>query len=189
VADKGIGAALFMTSSRTLLRAYAAENVGAPENVLYQANQRITQDIHGGLFITLFYGVLDPLTGELLYCNAGHNPPFLLSAIGEEEPKYLQKTGIPLGIFPDATWHTHRLLLTPGSTLALYTDGVTEASGPGNQIYGEERLLEALQASVYAPDANAINTLRAVLDSVDRFRGKTAPSDDLTVVVLQRDRV
>lgn len=185
VADKGIGAALFMTSSRTLLRAYAAENMDAPEKVLQQANQRITQDTPGGLFITLFYGVLNPQTGELVYCNAGHNPPFLLTPDGQSQS--LPKTGIPLGIFTDAAWQSQLIALQPGAFLALYTDGVTEAADPGEQLFGETRLLAAMQSAANAPAASADSMAEAVLLSVDQFRGKTAQADDLTLVIIQRD--
>jgi serine phosphatase RsbU (regulator of sigma subunit) len=185
VADKGIGAALFMASSRSLLRAYVAENADAPEKVLLQANQRITQDTHGGLFITLFYGVLNPQTGELVYCNAGHNPPYLLDPSGETHR--LPKTGVPLGIFPDASWQNRRAVMNPGARLALYTDGVTEAVGPDEQLFGEERLIEALKQSTPAltqPDAAQI--MQSVLQKVDEFRGQVQQADDLTLVVVTR---
>jgi serine phosphatase RsbU (regulator of sigma subunit) len=186
VADKGMAAALFMASSRTLLRAYATEYFDAPQEVLYHVNRRITQDTHGGLFVTSFYGILDPATGSLLYSNAGHNPPYLLMPTGE--PLSLGKTGIPLGIFPDASWETRLVHIQPKTTLVLYTDGVTEAAGPKDQIYGEERLLNAINQQYQAqkpPDST--HMMSAIFSSVERFRGKTPPSDDLTLVVITRE--
>jgi len=185
VADKGIGAALFMTSSRSLLRAYAAEYAAAPEQVLLSANRRITQDTHGGLFVTLFYGVLDPHNGLLEYCNAGHNPPYLLEPGGEAAS--LPKTGVPLGIFPDATWQRRQVSLPPGSLLALYTDGVTETSAADETLFGEERLVSALKALPPAGlQRQASRGLQAVLDKVDEFRGASLPADDLTLVIFTR---
>jgi serine phosphatase RsbU (regulator of sigma subunit) len=183
VADKGMGAALFMASSRTLLRTFAMENADAPEKVLQATNQRITQDTHGGLFVTLFYGILNPDTGRLVYCNAGHNPPYLLDEQGETHS--LAKTGIPLGIFEDTTWQTRSLSLQPGSVLVLYTDGVTEAAGPGESLYGEARLLSTIQQA--SPQQTAAQTLQSILSSVDSFRGKIPQSDDITLVVVHRE--
>lgn len=184
VADKGIGAALFMASSRSLLRAYAAANVDAPERVLQQTNQRITQDTPGGLFITLFYGILDPQTAELTYCNAGHNPPILLAPNGDATQ--ILKTGIPIGIFPDANWFTRKLTFTPGSFLILYTDGVTEIPGAEGELFGEARLLSTLQNVSQSTAASAEYLLRSVLDQVDAFRGEKTQTDDLTLVIIQR---
>ena len=104
VADKGMGAALFMALSRTLIRTYAVEHETQPGQVLAAANNRILEDTRAGLFVTVCYGVLDPSSGELTYSNAGHNPPYLLSARDGNMIQELDRTGVPLGIIEGGTW-------------------------------------------------------------------------------------
>jgi len=178
-----MGAALVMASSLTLLRAFATENADAPEQALRKANQRITQDTRGGMFITLFYAILDPATGRLVYCNAGHNPPYLVTASGET--RSLAKTGIPLGIFEDSVWQTDTVVLETNDSLVMYTDGVTEAAGPGDDFYGERRLLQAIQHA--AARRSAQHMLNSILASVDSYRGKIPQNDDITLVVMVRE--
>jgi serine phosphatase RsbU (regulator of sigma subunit) len=183
VADKGMGAALVMTSSRTLLRAYAAEHPEAPEQVLLKANQRITQETHGSLFVTLFYGVLNPADGSLYYCNSRHNPPYLW--LPGRTAQSLTRTGVPLGVFSNAAWETRRVTLEPGGVLVLYTDGVTEAAGPDEQLFGESRLIEAVQRA--APSSTSAQELQdKILAQIDDFRSGVNLSDDLTLVLLVR---
>ncbi len=188
VADKGMGAALYMTSARSLMRAYAAEFPDEPAAVVSRASQRLTSDTHGGLFVTLFYGVLDPQSGELLYVNAGHNPPYLFQA--GQPPQALAKTGIPLGVFDDASWKDGRATLPPGSLLVMYTDGVTEAINQAEVQFGEERLIEA--ANDCPPDSlqsgqnYAAQVRDCILQAIRRHRGASPQSDDITMMVLAR---
>lgn len=184
VADKGAGAALFMALTRSLLRTYAAQYVDQPEQAMAATNQRILADSQAGLFVTVFYAVLDSASGVLSYCNAGHNPPYLLKAAGSEGIRSLGRTGVPLGIFEDAIWESQRLELQPGDMLALYTDGVTEAKSQGEDFYGEERL----QAVLLAQRGKPVEQIqKAVLEDVHAFVGNAPRFDDLTLVVLSRD--
>ena len=137
VADKGMGAALYMALSRTLIRTYAVEYDTQPELALSAANRRILADTGAGLFVTVFYGVLDPLSGELTYSNAGHNPPYLLSARDGLAVQELDRTGVPLGILDGGTWQQGTAHINPGDVLLLYTDGITEAQN-GEQSFFEE---------------------------------------------------
>jgi serine phosphatase RsbU (regulator of sigma subunit) len=144
VADKGTGAALYMALSRTLIRTYAVEYVEHPERALAAANRRILSDAHADLFVTVFYGVLDPASGQLAYCNAGHNPPYVLR--GQScEVLALRRTGMPLGILEEASWEPQQIQLDPGDALLLYSDGITEAQNAAGELFGEARLLEAVQ--------------------------------------------
>lgn len=185
VADKGIGAALFMTSTRTLLRAYTSDHADQPEAALAAANRRITADTHGGLFVTLVYAILDPVTGALLYCNAGHNPPLLHHSSGVEQS--LTNTGVPLGVFEDAAWGVESVQLDPGDVLVFYTDGITEAQNPQQTLFGEARLRQAIRsAGVAQPGTRAEQVRLAILDELERFTAGAPQLDDITLVVVAR---
>src|SRR5262249_9659207 len=116
VTDKGTGAALFMALSRTLIRTYAFEHPADPRAVLRAANRRILTDTHSGMFVTVFYGVLDPASGRLISCNAGHNPPYILSARADTATQELRNTGIPLGLLEEGDWETRTVAIEPGDT-------------------------------------------------------------------------
>lgn len=187
VADKGVGAALFMTLSRTLVRTYATELYKRPEEVFNAVNRRMLEDSNVGLFVTAFYGVLELETGLMHYVNAGHNPPLLLRAGHPELVSTLTRTGIPLGIFADATWGPVQLQLNPGDTLLLYTDGVTEAQDENQVFFGEERLQAALQSHGQSPDYNAHDIQEAVLDDISAFIASQPRLDDMALILLRRE--
>jgi serine phosphatase RsbU (regulator of sigma subunit) len=182
VTDKGTGAALFMALSRTLIRTYAFEYPEQPAKALYAANKRILSDSRSSMFVTAFYGVLDTASGRLTYCNAGHNPPYLLSE--RCEPRPLRNTGIPLGIMRDTNWSIETVDLEPADTLVLYTDGVTEAQNASGELFEVARLLDAAQG---ARERTAEAIQGALLAAVDRFVGGAPQSDDLTILVVARD--
>ncbi len=182
VTDKGTGAALFMALSRTLIRTYAFEYLEQPEKALHAANKRILLDSRSSMFVTVFYGILDPASGTLSYCNAGHNPPYLLS--DRAEPRPLRNTGIPLGIVRDTTWTAETVTLEPGDVLVLYTDGVNEAQNSNGEFFDAERLLDAARS---CRERTALEVQAAILAAVDRFVGDATQFDDLTVMALVRD--
>jgi serine phosphatase RsbU (regulator of sigma subunit) len=181
VTDKGTGAALFMALSRTLIRTYAFEYPEQPEKALHVANARILQDSRSSMFVTVFYGILDPASGTLCYCNAGHNPPYILSA--HAEPRPLRNTGIPLGIVPDTSWAAETVRLEPDDLLVLYTDGVTEAQNADGALFDTERLLEAVRS---CREHTALAVQDAILAAVDQFVGEAAQYDDQTLMTLVR---
>jgi DNA-binding NarL/FixJ family response regulator len=184
VTDKGMGAALYMALSRTLIRTYAAEYVARPDLALSAVNHRILTDTHTDLFVTVFYGILDPATGRLTYCNAGHNPPYLLSSREMGSVQELGRTGIPLGIFEDTIWHHDTAQLAPGDVLVLYTDGITEAQDPQEAFFGQERLLEAARANLGRP---AQDIHEALIGEVYEFAGDAPQADDITLMVVARE--
>lgn len=179
VADKGTGAALYMALSRTLLRTYAVEYPDAPEWVLQATNERILADTQSDQFVTVFYGVLDTVTGTLVYANAGHNPAFVVGSQRLE----LAKTGIPLGIYPGMTWQQQRVQLLPGDVLAAYTDGITEAQNGDEEAFGEARLWAVLQNG---HGREAPQTTTDILKAVEAFVGHAPQFDDLTLLVARR---
>jgi serine phosphatase RsbU (regulator of sigma subunit) len=184
VTDKGTGAALFMALSRTLIRTYAFEYPEQPEKALYAANKRILSDSRSSMFVTVFYGILDPACGTLTYCNAGHNPPYQLR--DHADPWPLQGTGIPLGIVRGASWRTETVTLAPGETLVLYTDGVTEAQNLAGELFEVERLLAAVGG---AGERTAQGVQAAILAAVAQFVGGAPQADDLTLLVVARERL
>ncbi len=183
VADKGTAAALFMTTSRSLIRTYAEEYEMWPEIVLSETNRRLLADTRSGLFVTVFYAILDPSTGILTYANAGHNPPHLQISGGNTQ--LLNRTGTPIGVFNEATWEQAQVQFNPGDSLVIYTDGIIDAQNESEEPFGETRLLESIQAHGGKP---ATNTLHGILEDVHRFVSNAPQFDDITLMVLTRTR-
>ncbi len=180
VSGKGIPAALFMMACRTLLRSRALEG-GTPHQCLGYVNGLLSEDNENCMFVTLFYGVLDTLSGVFHYCNGGHNPPRVVRKDGQVVS--LPTThDVALGVLPGHEFNHDTLQLQAGDTLFLYTDGVTEAEGPGSEEFGEDRL-DALLARIAQADCEDVTSL--VLDRVREFACENPQSDDITCVVLR----
>ncbi len=184
VADKGMGAALYMALARTLLRTYALEYHTRPDFAMKVTNRRLLMDTDVTMFVTVFYGILDPRTGQLTYCNAGHNPPYILGAKGRGEIQALRKTGMALGAMASLSWEQRTAQLAPGDTLLLYTDGVTDAQNEHGAFFGQGRLLEIAQAHASFP---AHEVRDALLQAVQAFTGEGSQFDDITLMVAVRD--
>jgi serine phosphatase RsbU (regulator of sigma subunit) len=189
VADKGMGAALYMALSRTLIRTYAADYPDQPQHVMDATSSRMLADAGAELFVTAFYGVLDPISGRLTYSNAGHHPPYVIDAAGGAAPGRpqgatpLQRTGMALGVQSGETWQQQTVQLVPGDLLVLYTDGVCDAENGERDRFGPERLLEVLSGQAGKP---AQEVLAALLAALHDFAGSEAQSDDITIVVVKR---
>ncbi len=185
VTDKGTGAALYMALSRTLIRTYAVEYDMQPELALNVAHRRILEDTQTKQFVTVFYGILDPSTGTLTYCNAGHNPPYLFCKSGDDAIKELENTGPPLGLrmFKDLPLEQRTVQLVPGDVLVLYSDGVTEAQDVQYELFDEERLMQVGQANL---GRSAQEIQQTILEEVDKFVGDAPQADDITLMVLAR---
>lgn len=184
VADKGTGAAIFMALSRTLIRTYAFEHPDEPETVLWAANQRILQDTRNNLFVTVFYGVLDPADGTLIYASAGHNPAFIVNVQNSNEVQKLMKTGIPMGMFDTVKWKRQTYQLAPADVLIMYTDGVTEAQDMQGNLYSEERLLKTIHANRSLPCDGLRDT---VVTDIHQFVNGAPQSDDITLMLVLRE--
>jgi len=185
VADKGLGAALYMALTRTLLRTYAFEYHSRPDIVFNETNERILADARANLFITCFYGVLDPKAGTLMYCNAGHNPPYLFRADVSQPPMPLVRTGIPIGVEEDRRWKRKTVTFSPGDKLVLYTDGVTEAQNEQGDFFEDDMLIEA---ALENSECNAFELQTNILSKVENFVGENPQSDDITLMVLYKNR-
>jgi len=186
VTDKGTAAALFMALSRTLLRTYAAEYVGQPELAFQAVHRRILDDTNTRQFVTVFFGILDPISGALTYANAGHNPPYLFRIRNGREIHELENTGPPLGLrmFVDLVWDRETIALEPGDVLVLYSDGITEAQNIHEDFFDDERLLGVVQANA---GRSAQEIQDAILADVRGFMGGAPQADDITLFVLVRD--
>jgi serine phosphatase RsbU (regulator of sigma subunit) len=185
VADKGVGPALYMALSRTLLRTYAVEYDAEPEVVFFAANNRLLKDARANLFVTVFYGILDPVSGELIYCNAGHNPPYLVCADNHGSERALGRTGIAMGIDEEATWTQASVTISAGDVLILYTDGIPDAQNCQGMFFDDETIIEVVR-SHQGESAHEIQS--AILESVQQFAGDEPQFDDITLMVLERDR-
>ena len=184
VADKGTGAALYMALSRTLIRTYAMDFPAQPAEALRLANERILADTRANQFVTVFYGVLDLNSGEMIYCNAGHNPAFILSAADPDAHTAYIRTGAPLGIFGDLQWEQGCAQVAAGDALLLYTDGVVEAQNMAEEFYEYDRLL-AIGKTNLSKSAQELHT--AILSDVKTFVGDAPQFDDITLMVLKRE--
>jgi serine phosphatase RsbU (regulator of sigma subunit) len=184
VVDKGMGAALLMALSRTLIRTYAIEFPNHPEHLLQVTNQRILTDIDAGLFVTLFYGVLDPSSGKLTYSNAGHPPPYIITPGGNPTMTTLSGSGMPLGVSDEANWQQSSLEISSGDMLLLYTDGVLDTQNPRGEFLGEEGMLKIIKNQI---GFSARVVQDSLLSGVFNFAGTGPQVDDITLMILIRD--
>ena len=183
VVDKGAAAALYMALSWTLIRTYAAEYPEEPDRVLSGVNQRIISDTDSNRFVTVFYGVLDPSSGKLKYCNAGHNPPCLIRARDGKDVERLTKTGVLLGMFDDEKWDMEVVQLDHGDVLVMYTDGVTEAQNAKGDFFGRERLVKVAKKN----SAGTAKVVReSILGEISKFVGDAPQMDDMALVIVAR---
>jgi len=177
VSGKGIPAALFMAVAHTVLRGVAgASDLAAG---LGAANRLLATNNAAAMFVTLFHGVIDLSTGVLRYCNAGHNPPWLLRAAGGREA--LAPTGLPFGVDPDLPQRIAEVVLRPGDALFLFSDGITEAFNRAGEEFGAARLAAALEAG---RGAAAAALVAGVLAATAAFAAGAEQSDDITCLAL-----
>jgi sigma-B regulation protein RsbU (phosphoserine phosphatase) len=202
VCDKGVGAALFMALTRSLIRAFgwmnsrsnpryqgtSSENhtldfiemgldpIGLTNNYIAQIHEKMN------MFVTLFFGMLDPESGVVTYINAGHNPPVLLDSTGKVKAR-LTLTGPAVGMLPNITYTSRQLTMEPGDLLFLFTDGVPETHNPAGKLFTEKRMLEIL--SEPAPAANVV--IKRIVHELNDFMSIANPFDDITMLTIRRN--
>ncbi len=181
VSDKGVPAALFMMSSRTLLKA-SAIGLEAPGDVLREVNDLLSEDNETAMFVTLFYAVFDPDSGRLTYANGGHNAPVLVDAAGNATELPLTG-GITLGLVQGLDYEQDSVVLEPGESVVLYTDGVTEAMNVEQEEFGMARLKQLFAGN---PPADARTANERIFEAVHEFAGDASQSDDITCMTLCR---
>ncbi|OPX64610.1 PP2C family protein-serine/threonine phosphatase [Methanoregula sp. PtaB.Bin085] len=181
VSGKGIPAALFMALSRIVVRVNATWYGQQPSAAIRDSNTIIANDSKSGMFVTLWYGLLESATRKLIYVNAGHNPPIHFRA-ADRSLAELPATGIAMGVMDDAGYTQESVDLAQGDILILYTDGITEAENENLEMFGTERLQQVILASSEL-SANAICT--EILNAVKNFTGSHPQSDDITLMVIR----
>jgi sigma-B regulation protein RsbU (phosphoserine phosphatase) len=179
VSGKGVPASLFMSATKTLLRAIAGKG-NRPDAILAELNEELCRDNDSGMFVTIFHGILHIPSGKLEYSNGGHNLPYVLSRNGTVEP--LENTGgMALGVLKDIRYRAKTIQLQAGEGLFLYTDGVTEAMDSADNLFSDRRLCEFLQR---ANGSSPVELIRGVLGELERFSSGAEQSDDITTLAI-----
>jgi adenylate cyclase len=182
VSGKGMPAALFMALGKSLCKSCALRGEHDIGAIINRANREISRDNPEMLFITLFAGVLDLRSGELRFCNAGHDAPFLLRA-GTAPYSLPAEGGPPLCILDDFDYPEERFQLNPADMLCVITDGITEAMTADGAVMGRARAEEVLAGLPANISADAVT--RTLHDAADEFVAGAEPSDDLTILAVR----
>lgn len=180
VSGKGVPASLFMAVTRSLFRSVAT-TLGEPKVIVESMNGAISETNEANMFVTMFVGILDLKTGDMKFCNAGHNPPCLITKDGNVSFMEIHQN-LPIGLFDTFQYDTQTIHIEEGTTIFLYTDGLTEAENPEKELYTDPRLLEALKEE-HNTDAETL--IRRVYDSVEEHVNGALQSDDLTMLVVK----
>jgi len=180
VSGKGIAAALVMANTQSVLRAVAQSGC-TPGQLLAQANEALWAYIPPNMFVTCFYGILDPESGRIRYANAGHNPPCCRRH--REQATDLWATGMPLGLMPGMIYEERETVLLPGDGVLFYSDGLVEAHNPEREMFGSPRI----RRLVTEHTSDTKNLTAYVMEELGRFTGEQwEQEDDVTLVTLQR---
>ena len=180
VSGKGVPAALFMALSRIVVRVNALWHRD-PAKVIYHSNNAITQDSKSGMFVTLFFGILNENNHSLTYVNAGHNPPLFFHNHDGSVEKFMP-TGIVLGAVENKEYSSKNVKIAPDDVIVMYTDGVTESVNSKQEMFGEKRLIEIIQRKRHL---TAQCILNEILIAVKAFSGDNEQLDDITLLVIK----
>ena len=179
VSGKGIPAAMFMMTAKTILKDLAESGMSV-NDIFTKANEKLCENNESGMFVTAWMGILDLTTGNMHFANAGHNPPLLKRFDGSFE--YLKtRAGFVLAGMEGIRYRAGEIKLYPGDRLFLYTDGVPEATNTENKLYGEDRLLDFMNQNA---DTNAVELLPSLKANIDEFVGEAPQFDDITMLMF-----
>lgn len=181
VSGKGLPASLLMANVQATIRLLASFGISAAETMA-RANSLLYRSTSSEKFVTFFFSILDPVNHTLAFCNAGHNPPLLFSASGHSN---LRSSGLVLGMIDRHPYLEGTVALTAGDVVVIYSDGITEAVDPADEEFGEERLLEVVRRQRHESSASMLSSIIA---AVQQHCGKRSQYDDMTLVVVKRDR-
>lgn len=180
VSGKGIPAAMFMMTAKTLIKSLVESGI-EPSDAFTKANNKLCENNEAGMFVTAWLGILDLNTGLLKYVNAGHNPP-LIKRNGKYFEFLCSKPNFVLAGMENIKYKTNEIQFSPGDEIFLYTDGVTEANDTSYELFGDDRLLESLNEN----DCLTVEQLcKKVKSDVDRFVGNALQSDDITILSVK----
>jgi len=188
VSDKGAPAALFMARTKTMIRLVAtlsrapAGGSLEPDRIIKKVNEELCLDNRQGMFVTVFFGILDPATALVSFCNAGHNPPYIVSGANGVAALDGPRSK-PLGIRPTFAYETGTCKLDPGDCLFLFTDGITEAMDAAGEWFSEERLQETLRSLAGEPASTVIGK---VIARVREFAATAPQADDIAAMAIRR---
>ncbi len=184
VSGKGVAAALFMAITQTLVKTQVkAQTQRSPALTLEQVNNDLAKDNPSMMFVTLFIGILNIVTGKLEYCNGGHNPPYQLASGTTDNVLPLATTdGIALGVMEDLPFSSKAITLQPGEAVFVFTDGVTEAMNSRDELFTEPRLEEILNRCSSEP---ATRIAEVVMQAIDDFSTGIPQTDDITMLVIR----
>jgi sigma-B regulation protein RsbU (phosphoserine phosphatase) len=180
VSEKGVPAALFMTITMTLLKNTAKRDI-SPAEMMYQINNVLCAENPRSMFVTLFIGILNIRTGKIRYSNGGHNPPVLVSS-NEGVVYKTDLSGPIVGPIEDMNYNELTIMLNPGDALFLYTDGVTEAMNPEDELFSEERLLTEMKG---VGDKSVEEIVSTLMMKVKKHARSAPQSDDIAMLVLR----
>jgi sigma-B regulation protein RsbU (phosphoserine phosphatase) len=187
VSDKGLPAALFMARTMDIVRVVTRllrskdGTAPPPDEIIACVNRELCQNNASCMFVTLFFGMLDPRSGRLRYCNAGHNAPYVVSAGGSARALDGVRN-IPLGVKADRGFHTASITLARDETLFVFSDGITEATNAAGDFYAEERLERALLVCAGHSSEEVVDS---VIASVREFVKDVPQSDDITAMAIR----
>lgn len=186
VSGKGIPASLFMAVVRALFRNMCSET-DDPAHLLSRVNDLVAEGNDMNMFCTLFLGILDLKTGQLDYCNAGHNAPVIRRKDGAKVNVHFTTphTNLALGIMGGFPYQAEQTTLAPGEAIFLYTDGVTEAENVRHELFGEEATLQALQSVRTSAHLSPKDFVQGVLAQIKQHAGQYEQSDDITMLVVE----
>ena len=190
VSDKGVPAALFMSKTMTVLT-HLVRRAISPNELMYEVNNVLTQNNDACMFLTLWCGILDHKTGELVFASGGHMAPLLLrqtaidpSDVQPESKLFVpieQENGMALGLVDDMEFPINQLMLQPNDLLFLYTDGIDEAMNPERHFFGIDRMRQVL---LQMSEMNACVAGTSMYQSVKEFAGEATQSDDITIMAI-----
>ena len=185
VSDKGMPAALFMTLTRSIIRA-STDPAIPPMEAMSRANRLICEDSTSGMFVTLCYALLDPASNRMTYVNAGHNPPLFFQTgkrPGQGALSHLERTGMAMGVDADTPYEQRTLSFNPGDFVVFYTDGITDALNPQGQDFGMQNLEGTVLSEREKP---AEQMAQALENELETFIGEAPLFDDSTFVIVRR---